>query len=164
MKVAVISDIHDRTDKLDKALEVISSCNIHTIICCGDIASVKTLEVLVATGKTIFCCLGNAEREPEEMFYAQNEHKNLTVFKEVGEIKLAGKTIGLTHYPHRAQNMAESGAFDFVFYGHNHTPWAKKIGDTVLLNPGEIAAFYGPQSTFALVNLKTGNYELKILA
>jgi predicted phosphodiesterase len=66
------------------------------------------------------------------MFSAQNEHKNLTAFRQIGEIKLAGKTIGFTHFPDRAKNMAESGAYDFVFYGHSHTPWIEKICSSAL--------------------------------
>ncbi|HBG82105.1 TPA: hypothetical protein DDW69_04725 [candidate division CPR2 bacterium] len=127
MKIAVISDIHDRMDKLNKTLEEISKCKIDTIICCGDIATKKTVMRLAQTNLHVFSCLGNAEREPDEIFYAQNEYKNLTVFRDLGEIKLAGKTIGFTHYPQRAKDMAQSGAYDFVFYGHTHTPWIKMI-------------------------------------
>jgi len=129
----------------------------------GDVATMDTLQLLLATNLDIFLTFGNAEREPDAMFQAQNEYKNLTVFKDMGEIKLDGKLIGITHFPKRAKNMADLGSYDFVFYGHSHTPWAKKIGNTILLNPGEIAAFYGPQSTYALVDLKTSRYELKVL-
>lgn len=163
MKIAVISDIHDRAEKLEAALLAISSCQINTIICCGDIASSKTAGQIAQTGMTVFLTLGNAEKEPSEIIALQNEYKNLTVFKDLGEIKLEKRRIGFTHFPQRAENMAQSGAYDFVFYGHTHTPWIKNVGKTLLLNPGEIASHFGRQSTFAIVDLETKTAELKIL-
>ena len=80
MQIAVISDIHDRKDRLEKVLSQITSCSINTIICLGDVATMDTLQLLLATNLDIFLTFGNAEREPDAMFQAQNEYKNLTVF------------------------------------------------------------------------------------
>jgi predicted phosphodiesterase len=50
-----------------------------------------------------------------------------------------------------------------VFYGHDHKPWEEMIGETRIVNPGNLAnIFYAP--TFAIFDTETGKLELKILS
>jgi putative phosphoesterase len=57
---------------------------------------------------------------------------------------------------------AETGTFDVVCYGHTHRPWVEKIGDCLLVNPGELAGQrYKP--TFAIYDTESNALELKIL-
>ena len=55
-----------------------------------------------------------------------------------------------------------SGRYDYVFYGHNHTPWEEKIGNTVVANPGTLAGMF-QKATFAVLDTKNKKLELKIL-
>jgi putative phosphoesterase len=131
---------------------------------CGDIVSVETLKVLANTNLMVFYVLGNAETDLEGLFALQNEYKNLTGYKNYGDFKLAKKNIAITHFPDKAKELAKSQKYDFIFYGHTHTPWVYKIGNTTVLNPGEIASHFGRQSTYAIVDLKSGNYNLRLIS
>jgi hypothetical protein len=56
--------------------------------------------------------------------------------------------VALTHYPEVARALAASGLYDLVCYGHDHTAHEERLGNTVLLNPGEVMGLRG-HSTFA---------------
>lgn len=163
MKIAILSDIHDQLDNLQTAINDIRSCNINTIIICGDIVSIDTLKYLAKTNLTIFYTLGNAEIDKKNLLLLQNEYKNLMGFDFFGEFTIEKKLIAITHFPNQAKKLAQTQIYDFVFYGHTHTPWVKIINNTVILNPGEIASHLRGQSTYAQIDLESGEYMLKIL-
>jgi len=79
------------------------------------------------------------------------------------------KKVAVTHLPNVAKELAQSGKYDLVFYGHTHKPWQEKFlvssgltRNCWLVNPGELAGqLYKP--TFAVYDIDTGNLELKIL-
>jgi predicted phosphodiesterase len=62
--------------------------------------------------------------------------------------------------------LAQSGEYDFVFYGHTHKPWISDIDVTskdrkkcTMLNPGNVAGdYYLP--TFALWDTQDNNLNL----
>lgn len=97
-------------------------------------------------------------------------YKNTFIYKQFGETKIeknpikpdgqGTSKIAFVHFPDKAKTLAETGKYDFVFYGHTHKPWTEKIGNCTLLNPGNVTGdFYPP--TFAIWDTKNNNFELK---
>jgi len=150
MKILIVSDSHDNLPNLKKALIFAKKEKIKTLIHCGDISSAETFYFLRNNfvGK-IHAVRGNAD----------NDLKNLSATAElkIGEIKIAAN-----HYPAKARKLAKSQKYDFVFYGHNHRPWVRIIGKTILANPGTLDNSQ-PAPTVAILNAKTQKLELKIL-
>ena len=104
MKIAILSDSHDRVDHLERVL-----------------ASVKD------SGAVHLCFLGD--------FCAP-----------FSELEIDGLKIALQHYPELGQRLAESGAYDAVFTGHDHQRYQEQIGETLWANPGEIMGRFGTVS------------------
>ncbi len=102
----------------------------------------------VLSNKILHCVQNDAEK-----------YKNTLVFKNHGEIKIAGKSVAFVHYPNMAKKLAESGKYDFVFYGHTHKPWEEMIGQCKVLNPGNVANEVYPP-TFAIWNTENDKFEL----
>lgn len=160
MKVAVFSDIHNNLVRLTEVAKIIKKEGISIGICCGDFGSMETLEKAAKPFKTLYFVLGNMDHSlrGKEGFFPEN-----TVFWEkIGEFELAGKKLAIVHHDYLARDLAKSGKYDAVFYGHTHTPWEKKVGRTVLLNPGEIAGEFG-RASFAIYDLSTMKAKLKLL-
>ena len=101
------------------------------------------------------------------------KYKHTQIFKNYGEIKIAGKSIAFVHYPDKVRKLVESEKYDFVFYGHTHKPWEETYElsasanasarrgqkKCVMLNPGNIAnELYPP--TFAIWNTENDKFEL----
>ncbi len=163
MKIAIISDIHDNLANLQKVLDYCQKESIKTIICCGDTASEETLEFLQANfpGK-ILLVPGNMDagywdyKNLSEKFAGTN----LKIFPSVGEAEFDGYKVAFVHFPEKARELAVSGKYDLVFYGHTHQPWEEKIGHCRLINPGNVANIRYP-ATFAVWD--TNDDKLKLI-
>jgi len=202
MLIAITSDIHNNSANLKKVLDYCNSKKIGTMICCGDLASLETLDFLNDNFPgEIFYCFGNMDdgqmktevfknpspllplkkgeriissfaclparqgkRGREDLKNVQQarelcRYKHTQIFKNHGEIKIAGKSIAFVHYPDIAKKLAESGKYDFVFYGHTHKPWEETAGKCKMLNPGNVAnELYPP--TFAVWETENDKFEL----
>jgi len=159
MKLAIISDSHDNMANLGKVVDWLKKEKIGLVIHCGDISSPSTLKQAFAGFQgELKASLGNADFGlPEEY----EQLPKIKIFSDSGELFLA-KKIAFIHHPDIAENMAESGKYDLVFYGHTHKPWEEKRGNCRLINPGNIAgAFY--KASFAVYDLETDKLDLKIL-
>lgn len=160
MKIAVYSDIHDNEARLEEALAIIKAEKVTVGICCGDISRLETLKSAAKGLKKLYVVLGNMDHNLKSQTEFMPE--NVVVFSETGCFKISGKNIAIVHNDRRAKELAGEDKYDFVFYGHTHTPWEKKIGHTTLLNPGEVSGQFGPAS-FAIVDLTTMKSRLKLL-
>lgn len=182
MNIAITSDIHNNLANLKKVLDYCAEKKISTMICCGDLASMETLDFLNDNfAGEIFYCFGNMDdgqmkiispfgkggskrSEQGDLKNIQRtrelyKYKHTQIFKNHGEIKIAGESIAFVHYPDKARKLAESGKYDFVFYGHTHKPWLEKINNCIMLNPGNVAnERYSP--TFAIWNTENDKFEL----
>lgn len=149
MKIAIVSDTHNNWANFKKAIDWIKKENIQLILHCGDVMSQETID------------LAKKEFDGEIKFVKGNGDFNLDL-PEFLEMEFNNKKIAFVHFPGEAKKMAQSGKYDLVFYGHTHRPWDEKIGNTHMINPGELAGqFFKP--TFAVYDTATGDLELKIL-
>ncbi|MFA5776952.1 MAG: YfcE family phosphodiesterase [Parcubacteria group bacterium] len=161
MKIAIISDIHDNIPNLKKVLDYCALNKIEKIICCGDLASLETLEYLNDNFEgEIYFTFGNMDNDYlQNYFFKNNEFKQTKIFKKEGEIEIDKKKIAFVHFPRIAKGLCRSGRYDFVFYGHTHKPWEEIIGECKMLNPGNVAnQIYPP--TFAVWNTSNDKFEL----
>ncbi len=167
MKVAIISDIHNNEVNLKKVLDYCAKENIQTVICCGDLGSMDTLDFLNDnfSGETYFC-FGNMDDSHLKNYDFEAEYKNTWIFRDYGEAKIGNYNIAFVHYPEKAKELCSTGKYDFVFCGHTHRPWSSFAKATdgqerncVMLNPGNVAGeLYLP--TFAVWNTENNNFAL----
>ncbi len=92
----------------------------------------------------------------------ENGNDRLNFFGAVGKVEIAGKKVAFCHLPEQARELAESGEYDYVFYGHTHLPAQKMVGKCMMLNPGTLAGTFS-RATFALWNTEENVFELKLL-
>lgn len=171
MYIAITSDIHNNLANLKKVLNYCANKKITTMVCCGDLASIETLDFLNANflGK-IYYCFGNMDNEQMNQMFSSlpknnsdevpsEKYKQTLVFKDYGEAEIDHKKIAFVHFPEKAKQLCESKKYDFVFYGHTHKPWEETIKNCKMLNPGNIAnEIYPP--TFAIWNTENDKFKL----
>ena len=150
MKFAIVSDTHDNLANFNKVINWLNEEKIKVILHCGDICRRETINEATKNFKG------------EIKFVRGNGDYDLNDIPEKMEISLGGKKIAFTHYPKIAKEMADSGKYNMVFYGHTHKPWEEKVGNCRLVNPGEVAG-QRFKPTFAIYDTETNNLELKIL-
>lgn len=150
MKTAIVSDTHDNIVNFSKAIAWCNANSITFMLHCGDICSQSTID----EAKKLF--------KGEIRYVRGNGDYSLHEIPDTLELDLKGKMVAAVHYPDLAKKLAESGNYDFVFYGHTHKPWLEKVGNCTLANPGEIAG-QRFKPTFAVYDAQTDKLELKIL-
>ncbi len=168
MLVAITSDIHNNEVNLQKVLNYCQENKIQTMICCGDLASLETLDFLNDNfiGNILYT-FGNADYDDLWRLAEQKKYRETYLFKEFGEAVIEKKNVAFIHYPDKAKGLARTGKYDFIFYGHTHKPWIvsssapENTGGRkyTLLNPGTTAGEIYPP-TFAVWETDTGKFDL----
>ena len=160
MPIAIISDIHNNEVNLKKVLDYCAREKIETIVCCGDLASLETLDFLNDNfSGNILYTFGNADYDDLRALDSQKKYRNTYLFKDFGEAVIEKKNVAFTHYPEKAKSLARTGKYDFVFYGHTHKPWEVMLGKCKLLNPGTTAGEIYPP-TFAIWDTDNDSFKL----
>jgi len=156
MRIAVMSDSHDHIWNLHKALEQIRRTDVQMIIHCGDFVAPFMLKELDNAGIPVHGVFGNNDGDQHQLTkLALTELGNITLHGVVGALDAEGFKIGFTHLAEVGEGLAYSGRFQLVCYGHTHEYVQKKIGSTILLNPGEIMGKDGFAS-FCVVDTDAG--------
>jgi hypothetical protein len=157
MKIGVISDSHDHIENLNKALELLKEKDVKILIHCGDFCAPFMMNDLAKFNGEVHCVFGNTADRYLTPQLAEKAQVNLD--GDLAELEFDGKKIAVNHYPKVAEGLAYTGKYDAVFYGHNHKADKKKIGETLLLNPGEIMGVKGKPS-LAIYNTETNDAEI----
>lgn len=179
MIVAIISDVHDNIPNLKKVLDYCAQNKVEKMICCGDLATLETLNFLndYFAGE-ISLVFGNMDNDylknypfpchPERNEGTQNpsvtppnnvKYKKTHIYKEFGEAEISGKKIAFVHFPENARALCGTKRYDFVFHGHTHMPWEETVGNCKIINPGNVAN-QRCAPTFAVWNVEQNKFDL----
>lgn len=158
MKLAVCSDIHDQLSILNRMLEQIEG--LDALIFCGDFCAPFTLKAM-AEGfpGPVHVVWGN--NDGDQWLITEIAHKmdNVNLHGVFAELEFDGFKVAVTHYPRIGRAVAHSELYDLVCYGHNHTADQQRVGETLLLNPGELMGRFGT-STYAVVDTAVKSAEI----
>ena len=158
MKIAIISDIHNNLVNLEKCLKTPAVMACATLICCGDVTNLETLEFLSQNFKgQIYLIQGNGETFSDK---EARSFSNINYLGKYGVFNLEGLRIGLCHEPEYILKLLEEHKnLQLISYGHTHKPWLKTQDGVELINPGTLGQGF-PTSTFAVYD--TIDKELKL--
>jgi len=161
MKVAILSDAHDNIWKLANVLEDVSRTGAKALIYCGDLCAPFTLKQIgEAFAGPVHVVLGNNDGDHLLLSRIANGLDNVSLHGPFTYLEFDGRKVAVNHYPPIAQDQARSGQYDLVCYGHDHRTNVERIGNTLLVNPGEVMGRFG-QSTYALYDTTTGEAEIR---
>jgi putative phosphoesterase len=158
MKVAVLSDCHDRLENLQRVLDQIQDAEV--ALFCGDYCAPFTLKAL-ATGFAgqVHSVFGNNDGDVFLMLDIAQQAGNVTFHQPMASLELDGRRVAVVHYPEFGQALALSGQYDAVFSGHNHTAEAQMVGATLWGNPGEVMGRFG-QPSFGIYDTESSTFEI----
>lgn len=163
MKVAIISDIHDNFHNLILVLKKIKkNKDIKKIIFLGNFINNGIAKILAGLNIPVRAIWGNNDGDKSAITKTSlNTKSNMTTADNVYDfLEIENRKIFITHYPDIAKPMAKSGEFDAVFYGHNHIKNKDRIGDCLVVNPGEVSGHKNSQISFAIYDTEKNNAEI----
>ena len=149
MRLVVLSDSHDNLWKLEAAGPTIASAE--AVIHCGDLCSpfmVRRLAEL-AGGRPVHIVWGNNDGDTFLIARVASGFPSVELHGQLAELEMDGLRVAVNHYPEIARGLARSGLYDLVCCGHDHQRFESKVGECLLLNPGELMGMKGV-STLAL--------------
>jgi putative phosphoesterase len=137
MRIAVVSDIHDNVWKLAAALDALAGTD--ALICCGDLCSPFIVhQIARAFTKPVHIVFGNNDGDPFRIAANARNYPHIHVHGEFFRGEFDGRHFAANHFDNIAREIARSGEFDVVCYGHNHVYDVSRLGRTLAINPGAI--------------------------
>lgn len=158
MLIGVLSDTHDNLHMVARAVEVFNERKVDQVLHAGDLVSPFVDRALKGLEAPLLFIFGN--NEGEVMYIMQllsriAEVKQAPVIREFG-----GKKLHLSHFHHDVKTLAKSGEYDIVVYGHTHEIVNEKVGDTLVVNPGECCGWLTGKSTIAVIDTEKMEAEI----
>lgn len=158
MLLGVISDSHDNIEAIKRAAALFKARRAAAVVHAGDWVapfSAKALRESLGDGVKIVGVFGNNEGERVYLLHVASKF-GVEILGDAGVVELGGRRIGLYHgtYDVLVEAMARSGMFDVVVYGHTHRVDVRRVGGTLVVNPGELCGYLTGRRTAALVDLE----------
>jgi len=156
----VISDSHDNLKGLRWAFNRINAMGIDKVIHLGDIISpFVPLRIREYYPGDMWAIKGNNDGDIRRLsrnfesvgFHFLTEEK---AFLSIGE-----RGIVIMHEPSLLEELASSGDFNLILYGHLHEYSLRKVRECVILNPGELYGYISGTVSFAVVDLESMEVE-----
>ena len=155
MKIAAITDIHNSSSNLARAIKSINSDKeIEVVINCGDIGSPKIINQLTDLDKKQYIVLSTPDSRSIDLIDACCRSW-IDYFCDYGEVKIDGKKIGFSHEK-MAAGIAKN--CDVFFYGHLHSYKVEMVDETLFVCCGEITG-RNMQPCYAAYDSESGKVE-----
>ncbi len=162
-KIAILSDSHDQIAHLTRVLESANAAGAEMLLHCGDLCAPFMLNLIGERfAGPVHVVFGNNDGDGRLLQVVAAKHPHITLHGIYAELEIAGRLLALIHYPEPARRIAQSGAFDLVCYGHDHTLLLEPARKGWLLNPGEVLGMKGAAS-WALYDTQTGAAQIERL-
>jgi putative phosphoesterase len=157
MKVGVLSDTHDDKEAVARAVDLFNARGTEMVIHAGDCENPSTVELLESLQCPFTGVYGNCDAGLE---YSRRSWAGGQLQRQPLRISLEGKNAVVVHQHHRVTELAASGAYDLIIYGHLHVPDVRFVGKTLVVNPGKTARQREGRSTVALLDTESMEVEI----
>lgn len=154
MRVGIISDTHDHRRNVSQAVEIFARCGVEYVLHGGDIVAPFTAKVFAELRKARFIAVfGNNDGEKLQLKHAiEGFGGEIHEYCYKGE--LAGRKICMMHTNHLAEEAVQSQMYDLVIYGHTHEQDIRRVGRTLVINPGETTDWITGAARVVILDLK----------
>lgn len=150
MKIGVISDTHDNVDRINESIEIFNKEELGLVIHAGDVTSPFALIPFDGLKADFVGIFGNNDGDKILL----KERSKGRIHRQPHKMTLGGKRIVIMHEPDLVEDLALSGNFDLIIYGHTHKARVDRINNTLVLNPGEAGHWLYGKATIAVVDLE----------
>ena len=160
MKAGIISDTHDHHEHTLAAIEILKQEKVDIVFHAGDIISPFTAKAFADVGAEKFIAV-----------FGNNDGEKLILRSVIesfgGEIHdysykgiVNNKRVYMTHAQHHIEEVAVSKMHDLVIYGHTHVQDIRRVGETLVINPGETTDWVTGKSHLVILDMNTMDYDV----
>jgi putative phosphoesterase len=162
--IGLISDTHDNLKAIEKAVKVFNYKGVGIVLHAGDFISPFTARAFKDLKGQLIGVYGNNDGEKEGLKEAYSKI-GAEIKGNFTELVLDGKRIALYHATIQSflNALVRSRSYDVVIHGHTHNRNIEKIGNTVVVNPGEACGYLTGKGSIAILDLKTRKVEIETI-
>ncbi|MDR2772694.1 MAG: YfcE family phosphodiesterase [Elusimicrobiota bacterium] len=146
MLIGVLSDTHNDGGSIQEAIMFFNLRNVDIVLHCGDICLPQYAASFHELHSGFKAVYGNND------FYSTELDRVISQFgiisRQPFKFNLKNKSFIMTHQP----PSITTGA-DFILFGHTHKKKIQKVGQTIILNSGEVCGWRYGIKTVALIYL-----------
>ena len=152
VKVGILSDSHDHRGAAEGALLLFRAEGVGLVLHLGDVCSPAVLAGYGDPAIILRGVFGNNDSDRDGLQEATGG-----AFRQGPRIETVdGRKILLAHsYDQLRGELTGQGRFDLVLFGHTHRPLTMRVGNALVVNPGESCGLMGGKNTCAIVDLAT---------
>jgi uncharacterized protein len=151
-RIGVISDTHDRLDKVREAVALFNRLKPDRVVHCGDVVAQFVLKEMSGLSMPVLAVYGNCDGDREALLQ-RAEELGISLHEGPFGFELDGKHIVVSHKP-----LDPPPECDFYLHGHTHK--LRHEGNRpVIVNPGEVCGWLFGRSTAAILDTDTGEVE-----
>jgi uncharacterized protein len=151
-RIGVISDTHDRLDKVREAVALFNRLKPDRVVHCGDVVAQFVLKEMSGLSMPVTAVYGNCDGDREALLQ-RAEELGIALHEGPFGFDLGGKHIVVSHKPPNPPPECD-------FYLHGHTHKLRHEGSRpVIVNPGEACGWLFGRSTVAMLDTDTAEVE-----
>jgi len=151
-----MSDTHDNMVQIRKAVDLFNARAVDHVIHAGDFGAPFTFRILKDLKAGFTGIFGNNDGEKLLLRKMSQDR----IFRQPHVFEMDSRKFVLVHEHQVVDALAASGHYDVVVYGHTHEADVRRIGKTLLINPGETGGWLYGKSTVAILDLGTMQAEI----
>ncbi len=163
MLAGLVSDTHDNVKNARKIAALFMEHGVEVVFHMGDVVAPFTLKIF--TEFPFHAVFGNNDGE-KILLKTVAEDAGSIITDGPLEVQVGGRKFLLVHgwgsverTKRMVYSMAKSGDFNYVLYGHTHKRDLKRIGKTMVINPGEACGCLNARGSAALLDISSGEVE-----
>lgn len=158
MRIGVLADTHDRVPAVADLLQRFSDKGVSMVMHAGDFCSPFSLAPFHQRGMALLGVFGRNDGDRETLAAYAARGMGTEIYESPHSFDVGGKRILLVHeIVEVSPRSIES--HDFVIHGSSHLQSEKKMGSTIVINPGEACGWIHGKCTAMILNTDSGEVE-----
>lgn len=165
LRIGILGDTHDHIPNLKKAVTLLNREAEQLFLHTGDFISPFVIPVLSDLEGEVKGVYGNNDGDHDLLQERCRENRNVCIPGNYFEMYYEGVRIALLHGHEKIllADLIESGLFDLVVHGHSHRASIRKIGKSLVINPGEVCGYLTGSPTCAVYDTANGEGRILLL-
>ena len=151
-RIGIISDTHDRLDKVREAVALFNRLKPDRVVHCGDVVAGFVFNEMSGLNMPVTTVYGNCDGDRDAL-RERAEQLGMSLHEGPFGFDLDGKRIIVSHRP-----LSPPPDCDSYLHGHTHNP-RHEGSRPVIVNPGEACGWLSGRATAAM--LDTDNSEVE---
>ena len=158
MRIGVLADTHDRVPAIADLLQRFADKGVSMVMHAGDFCSPFSLSPFHQRGMALLGVFGRNDGDRETLAAYAARGMGTEIYESPHSFDVGGKRILLVHEIVEVSPRSIE-AHDFVIHGSSHLQSEKKMGSTIVINPGEACGWIHGKCTAMILNTDSGEVE-----